>query len=124
MRRRTEPLYEAGMAAGRAGWVPQSSNGQVYIYVYIALCGEGWCSYPGRSRLMPERVMRTRTQSEKSAEVIVVFAGGQGRRTERIRKMVNWSLKSRSPQTSRKLLFPLTSARVKPWLGFGARKGL
>ena len=34
------------------------------------LCGEGSCSYLGRSRLAPERA--TRKRSEKSAEAVVV----------------------------------------------------
>ena len=35
------------------------------------LCGEGSCSYPGRSRLAPERATLMK-RSEKSAEVVVV----------------------------------------------------
>lgn len=41
--------------AGRAGKKPRSSCGQGDVAYIRRLCGEGVCSYPGRSRLMPER---------------------------------------------------------------------
>ncbi len=45
----------------RAGKKPQSSCGQGEAVYIRRLCGEGVCSYPGRSRLMPERAKcRTR----------------------------------------------------------------
>src|SRR5690554_1381391 len=59
--------------AGRAGKEPRSSDGRGSGGVIRRSCGEGQRSYLGRSRLVPERA--TRKRSEKSAEVVVAVNG-------------------------------------------------
>ena len=72
------------------------------------LCGEGSCSYLGRSRLVPERAT-VKSRSEKSAEVIV--AARMGRRAEGIGGGALWFSNLECLRCSLKRSSPVWSVR-------------
>ena len=75
-------------------------------------CGDGLCSYPGRSRLVPERATPDQRRSEKSAEAGV--ASGGKRRAEREEELDAFGIGGARPQMTRQLELPFEGRGEAP----------